>query len=239
MVSNNVLQKINTKETAQNYFLVVDDHPVIAISLERILHKELSLYKLNSSLDPLEILHLVNSQNPPEIIFLDVLIPDFNTPQLIREILSLRPSQKIIVFTCLPEEMHGRRFLKLGVRAYLNKEAEASQIVYAIRMVLNGRKYIPEKLAEILATDHPSSEVSSAFDKLSPREYEVVQLLLRGLSPSEICNQMQLRPSTVATFKKKIYKKLNVSNLVELYETCKLINGEISGSNLFPGSENN
>jgi two-component system invasion response regulator UvrY len=223
MTQKRVFSKgVETEENNQNYFLVTDDHPVIAISLERILFKELSLYKIKASLDPQEILNLVRSQNPPDIIFLDVLIPDINVPELIREILTFRPSQKIFVFTCLPEELHAKRFFKLGVRAYLNKEAQTSQIIYAIRMVLNGRRYIPEKLADILASEPNTSSSRNAIESLSAREYEVLQLLLRGASSSEICNQLNIRPSTVATFKKKIYKKFNVSNLVALYETYKL-----------------
>ncbi len=94
----------------------------------------------------------------------------------------------------------------------------------AIDLVLNNRKYISEGLAEQLASDIGNNKEDIPFDKLSSREFEIVSLLIKGKSVTEISELLAINTSTVGTHKSRSFEKLNVKNLAELIEISRIYN---------------
>ncbi len=206
--------------------LIVDDHPVIALSVERMISEHIKQVCFKESTDRKEILDFAYKKSF-DLLIMDVNIPGINTSELIKEILMLNDAQRILVFSTNPEEIHGRHFLKLGAKGYVNKECNKEEFIKAIHKILEGKVYISGKMADVLADELVGKGNSGAFNTLSDREYEVMLQLIDGLSTSEISNAMNLKPQTITTYKQNIFTKLGVKNVIELYEAVKLQMGKI------------
>ena len=114
------------------------------------------------------------------------------------------------------ESIYAKRFLKAGAKGFLSKDAPIDEIKKAINLVLNNRKYISDSLASALAEESITDTPSNPFNQLSPREFEIVTLLLSGQTISDIAKLLNLQVSTVGTHKARLFDKLNVVNLLEL-----------------------
>jgi DNA-binding NarL/FixJ family response regulator len=105
----------------------------------------------------------------------------------------------------------------------LKKDETDSEIEKAITNLLNNKRYISSSLSEkLLADHHRDDHHENPFDKLSTREFEIVQHLSRGDSLAEICEKLNLHSSTVGTHKARIFQKLQCKNVVELSELAKV-----------------
>ena len=89
---------------------------------------------------------------------------------------------------------------------------------------MNGRKYISEELKNAFIDEVTSDRKSNPFTQLSDREFEIASLLLAGLSLSEIATRLHLQPSTIGTYKSRIFEKLNITNLLQLKEMAVMYN---------------
>lgn len=158
------------------------------------------------------------------LIILDVNMPDTDSFSLVSNILALKPYAKILMYSMNPEEIFAKRYLKMGVMGYLRKDADEQEIRKAITTVLNNKKYISSRLAENLVEDAFNEKAGNPFDKLSPREFEVVQHIIHGKSTAQICEQLHINSSTASSHKKRIFEKLGVSNTIEINQMAKAYN---------------
>ncbi len=160
-----------------------------------------------------------------DLIMLDVNMPNTDSFGLITSILSLKPEAKIIMFSMNAEEIYAKRYLKMGVMGYLRKDAPGQQIQKAIETVLNNKKYISEQLSQKLLSEmHDKGEDGNPFDKLSPREFEIVQHLANGESVAQISKKLSLHTSTIGTHKARIFDKLQCHNVVDINKLAKAHN---------------
>ena len=118
------------------------------------------------------------------------------------------------------ETLYGKRFIKAGADGYLSKDASVEEVKKAIETVLNGRRYLSADLMDAFIGE----EQKNPFNTLSDREFEIASLLLTGLSIIEIASKIHLQPSTVGTYKARIFEKLHVSNILQLKEQAALYN---------------
>ena len=113
----------------------------------------------------------------------------------------------------------------MGAMCYLRKDAPGTEIQKAITSVLNNKKYISTELSEILLSDlQDKKHLENPFDKLSPREFELVQHLSRGESVAQISQTLNLHKSTVGTHKARIFEKLQCANVIELNKLAEIHN---------------
>ena len=157
-----------------------------------------------------------------ELFILDITMPRTDSLHLIKNIFSHRPDQKLMIFTMSSPAIYARKYLALGVKAFINKEADPSGIRKAIVAVLNNRRYAGPDLQHILTPGDIDKQSSSPFDSLSTRELEIMNHLVGGKNISEIATVLCLHISTVSTHKANIMQKLQVSNVVELCELVRL-----------------
>jgi two-component system, NarL family, invasion response regulator UvrY len=148
---------------------------------------------------------------------LDLYLSDGDSMHLITDIRSIYPDLPIIVFSGHPEELYAQHLYQVGIKGYLSKVAEDDEIIIAIRQVLDGKTYVSESYKNfLLARSLKFSHSDNPFALLSLREMEVSVLLIQGKRPMEICQELNLRPSTVSTYKMNIFTKLNINNVMEL-----------------------
>jgi DNA-binding NarL/FixJ family response regulator len=201
--------------------LLLDDHLVIRkgmIALLNDFYKELSFFEASDEQTALDIL----KKNDIGLIVMDLQLPGTDTIQLIELITIKYPSIFILVFSMLPESMYGRRVLKAGASGFLNKDAPIDEVKKAFDLAFARKKYISEELIEVLAQSVANRVPANPFEKLSHREFEIIHLLLNGKSISEIGRRLNIKPSTVGTYKSRILDKLNVSSLFELNNLAAL-----------------
>lgn len=153
-----------------------------------------------------------------DLVILDIKMPDTDTLGLVQSIRSQHPATRLLIFSMNPENIYAKRFFKAGCHGFVSKEAPIEEIQKAITTVLGGKKYISETLAQLLADDSAGNIPVNPFEKLSAREFEIVSFILLGKGVSEIGHLLNLRVSTIGTHKARLFKKLQVTNVVGLKE---------------------
>ncbi|HMR89237.1 MAG TPA: response regulator transcription factor [Saprospiraceae bacterium] len=200
--------------------LIVDDHDIVHSGLKVSITKTNIPAELTKAKNGEDAVKCIRSQQY-DLIILDVNLPDTDTQSLMKLFLNSNPKQKVLVFTMSSEEVYARRFLKLGAKGFVSKTAEMDEVIKAILIILEGKKYITQKLAELLSDDLMEGFTERSLDILTDREMEIMQLLIKGLGGKEISNQLSLHPSTTATYKARLFQKLGVNNVLELREVVE------------------
>jgi len=198
---------------------IVDDHQIVIDGIKLLL---LSVKDINLSGEANtgeEILSLLNKQTP-QVIILDLILPDISGTELIRKITEKYPAIKIIVFTGnTPDELLIQA-LQAGASGILLKNSSQEEIIKAIKLVTAGKKYLGEKINNKILTNlldlikKPNS--SKSITGLTKREIEVVKLIAEGLTYKEIGRKLNISTHTVESHKNNILKKLKLNSIVEL-----------------------
>jgi DNA-binding NarL/FixJ family response regulator len=204
--------------------LIADDHSIIRFGVNLLIQAnfpEANVYECASFEAVIKTLGAV----PINLILLDINIPGGDTLRMIDAIKLKQPLTRILMFTAYNEHIFAARYLQAGAHGYLVKDSSEEELGKAIRTVLNGEIYVSESIKqEVLQKLAGGKNIQTNYlDQLSNRETEVMQLLIKGHSTSEICRMLNLQPSTISTYKAKIFEKLGVKNLVELIEKYKML----------------
>lgn len=204
-------------------FLLVDDHMVVRSGIKIL---------LSDIYNPSEIHEASNGdlaveklkERAYDLIMLDIQMPNTDTLGLMEYIHITYPEARVLMFSMSAENIYAKRFMKAGAFGFISKESPLEEITRAINQVLNGKKYISESLAEKLAEDSFSGKSGNPFNELSPREFEIVSLLLAGKTVTEISHTLNIQTSTVGTHKARLFEKLGVDNLITLKELATTYN---------------
>ena len=204
-------------------FLLVDDHSIIRSGLKVLIEYDYNNAVIDEAIDGDSAYEAIKNNNY-NLVILDINLPDTDTINLISNIKILKPTLPILIFSMNPELIFAKRYLKLGVNGFLNKEADNAQIREAIRSVLNKKRFLSNELQQFLSDEAILGVKETPFSQLSDREFEVALHLIKGKGISEIAAFLHLHTSTVGTYKGKIFEKCEVSSLVELNELAKIYN---------------
>lgn len=197
--------------------LLVDDHFVVRSGMKAVLSEMLKPIEIHDAGDGETVVEKLK-KTTYDLIIMDIKMPDTDTLGLMEYIATKYPEAKVLIFSMNSENIYAKRFLKMGAKGFISKNALLEDIIKAINTVLNGRKYISESLAQSLAEESISDTKSNPFDMLSKREFEIVSLLVSGQTLNEIAACLNLHSSTVGSHKARIFEKLGVGNILELKE---------------------
>lgn len=200
--------------------LLAEDHAIVISGIKIIFDLEFREYTLDVVRDGASLLSSLKT-HAYDLAIIDLNLNDGDSFHIIKDILGIYEKLNILVFTANPESIYAHRLYIEGVKGFLNKQASETEIINAIRLVLNGKFYISESYKQFLLLNDINNQTKNPFSSLSQRELEIIKLMLEGKRTQEICNELNLQPSTVSTFKAKIFTKLNVSNIIELNELSK------------------
>lgn len=159
-----------------------------------------------------------------DLLLLDINIPGGDNLQMMQAVHLRQKDLPILIFSSYEEHLYAIRFMQAGAMGYLHKTTSPEEIKRAIQDVLKKGKYISREVRDqlvnqLLDPDKKQNDTTA----LSNREMEVMQLLIKGASPSDIKAKLNIRDSTISSYKAKIFEKLNVSNIIELVEKVKLL----------------
>lgn len=197
-------------------FLLIDDHMVVRSGIKLLLtdmFKDVEISEAENGNSALELL----KEATYDLITMDVQMPNTDSFALMEFIKKEYPKAKVLMFSMSPESIYAIRFIKAGAKGFISKSAPLEEMKTAIEKVMNDKKYFSEEVLMEL-TEGDAGGNNNLFDLLSPREFEIVQMLLNGKTISHIAADLSLGLSTVGTHKGRIFQKLKVSNLLELKE---------------------
>lgn len=197
--------------------IIVDDHFLIREGLRRILNHELDMAVVEEFTSAHDLSsHLLETNKTYNVLILEISLPDSNGLETLKNILKINPKLNILILSIHPEHRFAQRALKSGAKGYINKSAPKNELLKAIRKVSLGRSYISEALSETLAMRLDKSHQKHPHENLSDREYEVLRLIGKGKSANQIAEILSLSPSTVHTYKTRIFEKMNMETRAEL-----------------------
>lgn len=203
--------------------LIVDDHPIVREGLRMVISDEMPGFQLEFAENGDRLITLARAHTY-DLVTLDMNLPDMSPFQLFELLMTIAPSQKVLIYTMNSADVYGLRYLKMGAYGFLEKTSSDTELMAAIRKILNGKKYFNEEVMDALIMDYGTvkkSQEGNPFHLLSPRELEVCAYLAQGMATGELSELLHLQASTVATFKKRILQKLNVHNQFQLSELAK------------------
>ncbi|WP_418264118.1 response regulator [Flavobacterium faecale] len=199
----------------QKEVLIVDDHLVVRTGVSIILEERFNSLNIFTSENYENTIKLLKERKI-DLIILDINIPGGKNTGMIKEIRDIQPDVKILIFSVYDEDSHACPYIIAGANGYLNKLSDKKKITNAVDLVLKTGNYITSKNLGDLIKSTINKESTNPLDKLSKREKEISELLVKGDGNIEIANKLNIQLTTVSTHKNKIFNKLSIKNIVEL-----------------------
>jgi DNA-binding NarL/FixJ family response regulator len=201
--------------------LIADDHFIVRTGLCVLIREEFTQVEIDECRDGDSVWKKIQA-NAYDLAILDISMPLTDSFSLLKKIFTLRPNQKILILTMSSEEVYAKKYLHLGTKGFINKEADPSEIRKAIVSILNNQRYLSPSMQDSLTRDVLEGRTQNPFETLSPRELEIMNHLIEGKNVSEIADILCVHISTISTHKAKIMHKLGVSNVVELSKMVQM-----------------
>lgn len=193
--------------------LLVDDHKLIRVGLRNVLEGNADMEIVGEAGNGEEALRLAREMKP-DVVVLDINMPEMNGVEATRKLARLDSAPRILIVSVHKQDPIPTRLLEAGASGYLTKDLAADEIVAAVRQVSAGRRYLSADVAREMALAQLGG--TSSLSTLSDREMEVLLLVATGMSLQDIAEKLHVSPKTVATYRYRLFEKLDVANDVEL-----------------------
>ena len=198
--------------------LIADDHQIVRDGLRSMLEKEPWIKVVGEAEEGRTTLRLAR-ELAPDVIIMDVSMPDLNGIEATRQIIAEFPTIKVIALSMHNDRRFVLNMIKAGAKGYLLKDSAFKELAKAIKVVVSNQTYLSGEIADILVQDYLSvatPDEFSAFHLLSPREREVLQLLAEGKSSNQIAESLHISIKTVETHRAQLMAKLKIKSIAEL-----------------------
>ncbi|HYF59745.1 MAG TPA: response regulator transcription factor [Burkholderiaceae bacterium] len=204
---------------------IVDDHALIRRGLRDSLTEAGDIRVVGEASDYGELRQLLR-ETEFDVLLLDINLPGRSGLDVLHSLAEESTRIRVLVITMYPEDQYAIRALKAGAMGYLNKSADPSQIVAAVRTLHAGRKFITPAIAEALAERLSVSEDETPHERLSDREFQTMIRLASGQRLSDIAAEFNLSPKTVSVYRARVLEKMAMQSNADLTAYC-LRNGLI------------
>lgn len=199
---------------AARTIMLVDDHSVVREGYRSVLGKQPGLRVVAEAADGVEAYRLLKEIRP-DLVIMDLVMPGIGGVETIRRMRQWDRNVRILVFTMHQNAAFAVQAIRAGAKGYVTKTSPPETLIQAVMDVLADRIAISPDIDHELALSRLGEETSAA-DVLTPREFEVLQLLLAENTSEEIANTLHLSPKTVANLHSLIKDKLGVGSDIEL-----------------------
>jgi two-component system, NarL family, response regulator NreC len=195
--------------------LIVDDHAVVRSGLKLVLEADEGIEPVGEAGTARDAIFEARALKP-DVILLDVVMPDQSGLEIIPTLLHENPDMKILVLSMQDDPRYVREAFDAGASGYVLKEAADSDVVAAVREVADGGRYVDPELGARLVAAESEERRRAKEDPLSEREGEVLRLLALGHTNQEIAKQLYISVRTAETHRAHIMQKLRLSSRAEL-----------------------
>ncbi len=195
--------------------LIVDDHAVIGGGLKQFLAGVGGLDVAGEARTGHEALAMLKA-GQWNLMLLDIGLPDMNGIEVLKQARREHSAVPVLVFSMHAEDEYAMAALDAGAVGYLQKDSAPEEILVAIRRAANGQRYVSPALAEKLLIGNAPPLRKLPHDRLSTREYAVMQMLSKGMALTDIAEKLHLSPKTVTTYRARVLEKLDLGNNAQI-----------------------
>ena len=199
--------------------LIADDHPFMRTGLRHVLDEHAEFHVIGEADDGRQAVEMAQREKP-DVVILDIGMPNLNGIEAAREICASSPGAGIIVLSMHSDEAYVLRALKAGARAYLLKQSAEADLIGAVKAVSQGKSFFSPMISQMLLEDYMRQvrdrDVEDTYELLTPREREILQMVAEGKSNKDIANQLKLSVYTVETHRGNMMEKLSLHTVPEL-----------------------
>jgi DNA-binding NarL/FixJ family response regulator len=198
---------------------LADDHAVVRDGLRVLLEAQHDIKVIGDAANGRDAVRQV-TKLCPDVVIVDIAMPELNGIEATCQIRQLCPATQVVILSVHSTTEHIFRALQAGARGYLLKESAGAEVVKAVLAVHAGRRYLSQKISDKVIDDfvrqRELAQAQSPLARLSPREREVLQLVVEGKSSTEIADTLSLSPKTIETYRSRLMHKLGISDLPSL-----------------------
>ena len=199
--------------------VLADDHQIVRQGLQSLLNAETDMRVIGQAATGLEAVELTD-QLRPDILVTDLMMPELNGLEVTRQALQRSPGTRVIVLSMHANEAYVLQAMRNGALGYVLKDSSLEELVLAVRTVLREDRYLSEAISDDMLQLYQQKERQSALDDpyetLTNREREILQMVVEGLSSSQIADRLVISTRTVETHRANLMRKLNLNSQAEL-----------------------
>lgn len=197
--------------------ILVDDHTILRHGLSRSFQNEKDI-KVIAQAETGQAAVSLAEELQPDVMIMDIGMPDLNGIEATRQILKQSPQVKVIALSMHSNDKYVREMFRAGAKGYVLKDCPFEELAQAIRIVSNGKTYVSPSVGHMIIEEyiHMPEKNESAFSVLSVREREVLQLMAEGKTTKQAGLTLHISPKTVEAHRLNIMKKLEIDNIAQL-----------------------
>lgn len=197
--------------------LIVDDHAAVRAGYRQFLESEPSITEVGEAESGNDALEQMRRKEW-DLLLMDIHMPERGGLDILKHVTSGFPDVRVLVMSGLPEEQYARHVLRAGASGYLSKGGSAEEFLKAVRLVLNGHRYVSETLAESMAADLETRRDQNGplHASLSAREFQIFCKLAAGATVSGIAEELSLSVKTVSTYRSRVLEKLSFASNADM-----------------------
>ena len=195
--------------------LIADDHEIVRRGIKMSVQSFSEQYHFIEASTCTEVVEILSSQQV-HFAILDMFLADGNIFSSIQQISEHSGRVSFLVYTMSAERIYAKRFMEKGIRGFVSKQSSVDELEKAIHTIFNGETYLSPGLKEILINSIKLNSLRNPVDLLSDRELEAVEYMVIGMGTKEIAQKMKVDTTTISTYRRRAFEKLDVQNTLEL-----------------------
>lgn len=195
--------------------LVVDDHTIFRSGLKRLFSDERDIEVVAEASNGADAMAAIRQQQF-DVVLMDISMEGRSGLEVLALLRGDHPKLPVLILSMYPEEQYAMVALKAGANGYLSKDADAKELTGAIRQIAAGGRFLTKHGAEIVLMQIDRNDERPSHQRLSTREYEIMKMIVNGVSLTDIGKTMCISVKTVSTHRTRILEKLGVSSNAEL-----------------------
>lgn len=198
---------------------IADDHGVMRDGLRLLIETQPDMQVVGTASNGRKAVASITKLRP-DVALLDITMPELNGIEAAWQIRQISPATQVIILSVHSSEEYISRAFEAGARGYVLKDSAGTEVINAVRVVSTGHRYlsmaISDKVIESYERHRQNEETSDVLQKLSPREREILQLVVEGKTSREIGHILSISSKTVDTYRSHLMEKLNITDLPSL-----------------------
>jgi len=195
--------------------LIADDHSIVREGLKQYVKTLAEVKLIDEAVNGNDAWTKIKD-GEYDLVILDVSMPGMSGLDVLRNIKERNLPTRVLILSVHPQEQYAIHAFKMGASGYLSKESAFEELTLAIKKIASGGRYIASAFAEKLAFNGYDPETRMLHEKLSEREFQVMVMLARGKSLTEISKEIFISCKTVSTYRARILEKLGMKKNAEL-----------------------